>query len=71
MTVQIVRKPDGTYIECDRFKVTGKYAHSKRNFPAIHTYSIRYAEGINLWRGTVWGHNIITGKWCILWRVFN
>ena len=37
-----------------KYKVTGRYYNSKRNFTAIHTDSYSYAMGINLWCGNVW-----------------
>jgi len=69
--VDIVQMPDHTYVECDRYKVTGKIYNTNRNFPAIHTRNFHHAKCINLWRGTVWGHDVITGKWRKLWEVYN
>jgi len=67
----LVRLENGTVVQCDRYKVTGKYAYTDRNFKAIHTDNFRHAECINLWRGTVWGRDTETGKWRVLWRVWN
>ena len=54
-----------------KFKVTGKLAYTKRNFPAIHTTDFQTVLGINLWRGTKWGWDVSKGKWCKLWEVYN
>lgn len=52
-----------------RYKVTGKYAYTNKNFPAIHTDSLEYALQINLWRGHVW--EMVDGKWKIIRTVWN
>lgn len=36
-----------------KYKVTGKFANSSKNFKAIKTDNFSYADGINLWRGKV------------------
>ena len=66
-----VECPDGKVVRCNKFKVTGKYAYTNRNFPAIHTTNFHHARMINLWRGTVWGLDAYTGKWRKLWEVYN
>ena len=69
--IQSVECANGKVISCISYKVTGKIAYTDRNFPAIHTDNFFHAQGINLWRGTVWGLDAYTGKWRKLWEVYN
>ena len=71
MRAVIIQMPNGEYIECSEYKVTGKFYGTKRNFPAIYTNNFYHAKAINLWRGTVWGKDINTDKWRKLWEVYN
>ena len=52
-----------------KYKVTGSYYNSKRNFPAIHTDSLAHAMSINLWNGNVWEK--IGGSYKRIKTVFN
>ena len=52
-----------------KYKVTGKLRNGKQ-FKAIHTDNFNYANGINLWNGSVWEKQS-NGKWKSIKRVVN
>ena len=52
------------------YVVTGILRDGKRFKPMYYT-DIRYALGINLYHGSVWRHNNLTGKRTLIKRVIN
>lgn len=54
-----------------KFKVTGKWVYTNRNFPPIYTNNLMHAKGINLWRGNVWEWDSRAKQWRKLWEVYN
>jgi hypothetical protein len=53
-----------------KYKATGILVNGRR-FPAKFSDNFYYIDGINLYRGHVYGKSIKTGKWVMLKEVFN